>query len=283
MSDANEGSIVGGSWKQSNPPISLEIVVAHYLEDISWLRSHGEWTIVYHKGGDSSPTNYRTQSSLENVGRESHTYLYHIVNNYDDLADMTLFTQGKIADHLGPDVTADELVSACLTLQDDIVAFPAGGVFEPFDTRTEIPYSESERKQLISGEMQGALGSVWDFWRWLFGQQPMPDTIYFSPGAIFGVRRHVIHRRPREFYLRLFDILSFIRHNNPEEGHYMELIWMWIYAPATVGVPFANGRKHIKFSDLAPATRTAHAFHGKKHPVTEAEPTVYADLYKQGV
>ncbi len=28
---------------------------------------------------------------LDNVGRESHTYLTHIINNYDNLADATVF------------------------------------------------------------------------------------------------------------------------------------------------------------------------------------------------
>ena len=32
---------------------------------------------------------------LPNVGRESHTYLHHIVNNYDKLADWTVFSQAS--------------------------------------------------------------------------------------------------------------------------------------------------------------------------------------------
>ena len=31
---------------------------------------------------------------LPNVGRESHTYLTHIVTQYDDLSDYTIFFQG---------------------------------------------------------------------------------------------------------------------------------------------------------------------------------------------
>ena len=32
---------------------------------------------------------------MPNVGRESHTYLYHIVENYDNMADWTVFTQSE--------------------------------------------------------------------------------------------------------------------------------------------------------------------------------------------
>ena len=34
---------------------------------------------------------------LENVGRESHTYLHHIVEHYDELAPWTIFTQASKA------------------------------------------------------------------------------------------------------------------------------------------------------------------------------------------
>ena len=45
---------------------------------------------IYNKGDSHIPNSI----SLHNVGRESHTYLYHIVNNWDKLADRTVFFQG---------------------------------------------------------------------------------------------------------------------------------------------------------------------------------------------
>ena len=36
--------------------------------------------------------------NLNNVGRESHTWLYHIVENYKDLDDVNIFMQGRIDD-----------------------------------------------------------------------------------------------------------------------------------------------------------------------------------------
>ena len=36
--------------------------------------------------------------SLPNLGRESHTWLYHIVNNYHELDDINIFLQGKVDD-----------------------------------------------------------------------------------------------------------------------------------------------------------------------------------------
>lgn len=43
--------------------------------DLDWFAQHGEF------------------QHLNNTGRESHTYIWHILNNYDDLADHTAFHQ----------------------------------------------------------------------------------------------------------------------------------------------------------------------------------------------
>ena len=90
----------------------LEMVVAHYKEDLSWIRNYQSIVKVYHKGGypdkvremlarmgsSGSSGNGREGDdqvvALPNVGRESHTYLYHICHNWDNLADWTVFFQG---------------------------------------------------------------------------------------------------------------------------------------------------------------------------------------------
>lgn len=79
---------------------SLELVVARYAEDLSWLRRVPKTVrvTVYNKGGDTVPG-----MALPNVGREAHTYLHHMVTRYDDLAEVTLFCQGKPFDHV-PDL-----------------------------------------------------------------------------------------------------------------------------------------------------------------------------------
>jgi hypothetical protein len=65
-------------------------VLAQYNEDLSWSDKYASQRTVYCKGGAAcSPDAVR----LENVGREGHTYLSHIVNNYDKLAKWTVFSQ----------------------------------------------------------------------------------------------------------------------------------------------------------------------------------------------
>ena len=40
------------------------------------------------------------QIMSDNIGREGHSYLTHIINNYDNLADLTIFMQDDFYNHL---------------------------------------------------------------------------------------------------------------------------------------------------------------------------------------
>ena len=74
-----------------------EFVIAHIREDTSWLAPVANHCHIYHKGNQVIPHfEYRQWETLPNVGREGHTYLHHIINNYDYLADITVFLQGSL-------------------------------------------------------------------------------------------------------------------------------------------------------------------------------------------
>lgn len=79
---------------------SYKIVVARYNENISWLNSEMSNCIIYNKGNKLDINN---EILLENVGRESETYLHYIITNYDNLPDVVVFTQAGISDHVDRD------------------------------------------------------------------------------------------------------------------------------------------------------------------------------------
>ena len=77
------------------------IVIARYNEDIRWVLPIIKYVIVYNKGLDD--LHYIPPKKIikcENLGREGGTYIKHILDNYDNLDDYTIFLQGKITDHL---------------------------------------------------------------------------------------------------------------------------------------------------------------------------------------
>ena len=74
------------------------MVVARYNECLNWLLPYEDITIVYNKGADDLPP-FKNIIKLENVGREGHTYLYHIIREYDNLSERITFIQGDPATH----------------------------------------------------------------------------------------------------------------------------------------------------------------------------------------
>jgi hypothetical protein len=84
--------------------MKTEIVVARYNENLDWLKkikkSKDIKITVYNKGLPDIDIPF---IQLPNSGRESGTYLYHIINNYDKLADQTIFCQGDPIFH-APDL-----------------------------------------------------------------------------------------------------------------------------------------------------------------------------------
>ena len=70
----------------------INIVVARYTEDVEWTKAYNDIVTIYDKGLDNHPA-LSGAIKIENIGREGHTYLHHIIENYDNLAEQIIFTQ----------------------------------------------------------------------------------------------------------------------------------------------------------------------------------------------
>lgn len=71
-----------------------KLIVSRYNENIDWLSKIDFDYIIYNKGEPN--LNY---INLPNVGREADTYLNYIISNYNNLTDITIFSQGNPFDH----------------------------------------------------------------------------------------------------------------------------------------------------------------------------------------
>jgi hypothetical protein len=73
------------------------LVIAKYNEDISWIKNVDIPYIIYNKG--NKPIEGCNIISLPNIGRESHTYLSFIIENYYNLPENIIFCQGDPFPH----------------------------------------------------------------------------------------------------------------------------------------------------------------------------------------
>ncbi|KAK4692742.1 hypothetical protein P7C71_g4524, partial [Lecanoromycetidae sp. Uapishka_2] len=211
---------------------NVEVVVAHYNEDLSWLEGHTSDCTIYHKGGEKHAPPY-PHLTLPNIGREGHTYLHHITERYDSLADVTVFLQGRIDDHVT--ISLDEIIDrASKTKDGQVVTFPFREL-ELFNLWNGMPWEEYPCwKKWSSMPVAEAPKTPAQYWQQLFPGTKVPASIGFQPGAMFAVRRSTIQQYPLNFYKSLFEefFQGNMAHVNPGTGHYMERFWLAMWNPS---------------------------------------------------
>jgi len=213
-----------------SPP--LELVVARYDEDLAWLkRVPKDFRITIYDKGDGASGGI----PLLNEGREAHTYLRHLSERYDSLAELTVFVQGHPFDH-APDL--HKQLKAYAEGAESIGDFYWLGFLadtdDPRGRRLFVPWSKNpERKEL----------QLEEFHRELFGG-PGPDAYRFFVGAQFAVTRDAAHRRPRKFYEKAADLAM----RFPLAPHCFERCWDRVFGcdGTTLRVPSGQTTAYFK-------------------------------------
>jgi len=193
-----------------------QIIISRYNEDISWIHSFRDISLIYNKGINNIDSNIFNVVQLKNVGRESHTYLYHIVNNYEKLAENTIFFQGNISDHKILNMT-DYLNNNKITAHFENI---------PFDKlKSNIQHKGKWQKEYNNGVMLKESLTPYNWLKNVIGIvfEENIDIIKVIWGANFAVSKDLIKSKPKSFYQ---NILRYIEHHvNPELGHYIERSW----------------------------------------------------------
>lgn len=197
---------------------SKGIVIAKYNEGIEWIADTAlsDYDIyVYNKGKG------KRGFKLPNIGREAHTYLYHIINNYDILNEVMVFAQGNPFDHCPNFMNKLNKVSFmkyydfdCLhtlnTIRADGIYRQGVKVFSMIESEFVAEILKQTNKQFKTQKLSD--GST--------------ETIFnVSHYAIFSVPRAIIHKYPRSFYEKLYE------HTETHEyGAYaLEVLWRVIF------------------------------------------------------
>ncbi|MDR0533490.1 MAG: DUF3431 domain-containing protein [Verrucomicrobiales bacterium] len=216
----------------------VELVVARYQEDIAWVRNVPESVraTVYNKGLPLAP-DWRGVIVLPNIGREAHTYLYHIINHYDSLADLTVFTQGKPFDH-APDL--HKVLRAAANGELEVGDFKWLGFLVDTDDkrgrRLFVPWSKNPSREELPLD---------EFYRELFGGES-PESFRFYGGAQFVVSAACVRRRPREFYQRALDLAE----SWPLAAHCLERLWDRVFGVSGVTDELMNGRDTVYLKQI---------------------------------
>jgi len=77
----------------------IQIVISRYNENIQWCQAYDDIVFVYNKGEPLPNYQFSHLFHLPNIGREGQTYLHHIIHNYNNLSNKTIFLQGDPFPH----------------------------------------------------------------------------------------------------------------------------------------------------------------------------------------
>ena len=208
--------------------MEFQIVVARYNEDIYWFRHEMDNCIIYNKG---EHLNCKNEILLSNVGREAHTYLWHIIQNYDKIADVTVFTQAKISDHGN---YKEDHINHLMDLRYDAWRngkSKAGEYFhEPGHPQTcaDPDWNYINGEYFLKNNYSKNQPRLFIQWFKSYIQRDYPNPLKWYGNSIFAVKKEFILRKPKSYYEVL---LKQVDHNiNPAEGHFFERSWYYIFS-----------------------------------------------------
>lgn len=210
----------------------LELVVARWREDPGWLRNvaAGVRVTVYNKGEAGA---WPGEILLANQGREAQTYLHHLVERYDDLAELTVFAQGRPFDH------AYDFHATLVRLAAEGITDPSGfewlgHVIDTDDatgSRLYQNWSKNPGKEAL--DMAAT-------WRRMF-VEPCPERFTFACGAQFAVTRERVRARSRSFYRRMLEA-AVARADGP---HALERMWNHVFGVQGFPDGLLEGRETV--------------------------------------
>ena len=199
----------------------LEIVVSHYnnihFEKFLTFFNDDTKIIIYDKSNSYENTGLEIKK-IKNEGREGETYLRHIIENYDNLSEYTLFIQDDTNNHIISNKSfyneTQKIISDNIQFYQYKVSWREGGGIHTrtinngncvvdtfFPSRSSIKETCSKHNIYL-------------------------PTIYITETcAFFIVHKNVILKRPKEFYINLRLWLL----EDDRNGYVLEHIWYLIF------------------------------------------------------
>lgn len=232
---------------------TVDMVVARYNENLEWIYDKeiniflDEWVhqiYIYNKGNnfefvgnpDYTPLEKLYDSRLAyisailplpNIGRCDHTYLHHIVENYDNLANITIFVPGTL--HLQYKLDKIHKLFDEIRKNESAVFYhrdiKEGGIRDAFYDFQLEDYGSANN----SAEKELTLASIRPFGKWYdhhFSSRYVNRVTFLG---IFSVDKRDILQHPKSYYEKL--LAEFPDSSNPEVGHYFERAWCAVFHP----------------------------------------------------
>lgn len=232
--------------------LSKKLVVSNYNSDLEWLKMTHDYgfsadnTIIYDRSSVKKNWSHLGKTiSSPNIGGNQYDVLRFIIENYDDLPNISIFIKGNLFSKseenyyttkerfiqgLNEDTFFSLWVDKCLALNDfrhltytTRESLDNGRLSQPvhhcdFSTNHNLEHRYFSRVQ--------------DLWDWCFTNSPKLNIIEFIPACNFVVPKNVILKYSINLYKKLLSILfdpEFSSDPTCAESHLIErtFYFMW--------------------------------------------------------
>lgn len=221
----------------------VELVVARYNETLHWLNTDpfSKYPVVIYNKGDPMETDSSVYiEKLPNVGKCDHTYLYHIIKNYDNLADVTVFLPGSAV--MKHKIGKTKKMMNLLETEPNKTIFITNyvpNVGTALYNFTLNEYKTSEQVNYLKNpETKLYLSKIRPFGKWFKHHFPEINIHHVSYMGIMAISKKHIKQHPKKYYENLIKELE--TSSNPEVGHYFERAWLAIFYPLQDAIIFSS-------------------------------------------
>lgn len=216
---------------------NIQIIIARYNETLDWTLEYPFNLfkyIVYNKGPNQNFIKDKVEQiiNLHNVGRCDHTYLYHIVTNYDNLSEITVFFPGSIG------TTKEKKDKSIKLLQNILKHKTAIFIASYVVSNLKITFKDfildnwtctDPANSTLNPENNLCPAIIRPFGKWFQYHFGNIKVNYYTFHGILSIHKLDIIKHPISRYQNL--LAGVERHSNPEVGHYIERAWAAIFHP----------------------------------------------------
>lgn len=217
-----------------------DVIISKYNENVSKIKFFKN-VYLYDKNIVSSENFYKFikpdihYRHIENVGRCDHTYLYHIINNYDNLNDINIFMSASTL--LGNREDKLEIFNKLVLISNktkNTVFFRNTNcnittILELFSNwKLTNHVTKSVENNIFNDvhELEQYDGTFRDWYVDNFGYR---SVNYGSFGGNLVIHKNDILKHPKKYYENLISYVD--HHNSPEVSHYLERSWGAVFYP----------------------------------------------------
>lgn len=174
----------------------MKFIISRYNNDIDWTRKYTNDVVVY----DRSDERLENAIAVPNIGSDIYDKFTFIIDNYDNLPDIAVYTKGNLFQYITPEEFEEKLKTRefqpLLTKNHKTelpIAYYENGIYYEINNRWYLnhhPYSHN------IDELMDLLG--------------IRDMTYlpFAPGSNYLLTKENIRQHPKELYIKLRDFLK---------------------------------------------------------------------------